>query len=120
MPDKLVHVVDDEEEICRSTVFLMRVAGIPCRSWPSGDAFLAGADLNAPGCVVLDLRMPGMDGLAVQKALTERGSALSVIMVSGHGDLAAARTAIDAGALDFIEKPYQEEVLIARVEKALA
>lgn len=120
MRDKLVHIVDDEEEVCQSTAFVMRIAGFPCRSWPSGDAFLAGADLQAPGCVILDLRMPGIDGLAVQKTLTQRESTLKVIMVSGHGDLSVARVAIDAGASDFIEKPYDEKLLIATVEKALA
>jgi two-component system response regulator FixJ len=119
MHETLVHIVDDEEEICRSTAFFLRASGIPCRSWSSGDSFLEGADLHAPGCVILDLRMPGKDGIAVQKALAERGSGLRVIMVSGHGDWTVAQKVMESGALDFIEKPYDEKLLVARLEEVL-
>jgi two-component system response regulator FixJ len=102
MHETLVHIVDDEEEICRSTAFFLRASG-----------------MHAPGCVILDLRMPGKDGIAVQKALAERGSGLRVIMVSGHGDWTVAQKVMESGALDFIEKPYDEKLLVARLEEVL-
>lgn len=117
---KLVHIVDDEEEVCRSTAFLMRSAGLQCQCWASGSAFLEGADLASLGCVILDLRMPGKDGFTVQKELAERESRLQVIMVSGHGDGAMGRKAIEAGAVGFIEKPYDENLLLEVVGQALS
>lgn len=120
MRDAIVHVVDDEVEICRSTALVLQLAGFRCATWTSGEAFLEGADLHASGCVILDLRMPGLDGLATLKSLRERGSAQSVIVVSGHGDLAVARGAVEAGAAEFIEKPYDAERLVTRLEGLLA
>lgn len=117
---KLVYVVDDEEEVCRSTALLLQMAGIKCHSWPSGNSFLCTADIEREGCVILDLRMPDKDGFEVQRELTARRSPLKVIMVSGHADGALARKALDAGAIDFIQKPYDHDRLIAKVEEALA
>lgn len=117
---KLVHVVDDEEEICRSTAFLLQVAGMESRCWLSGSSFLHSADVGREGCVILDLRMPDKDGFEVQRELAARQSCLKVIMVSGHADGALARKAIDAGAFAFIEKPYDEASLLMKVEQALS
>jgi FixJ family two-component response regulator len=116
----LVHVVDDEEEVCRSTAALLRTAGIECRTWPSGDSFLDGADLGGDGCVILDLRMRGKDGFDVQQELTTLRSPLKVILVTGHADAVLARKAIAAGAIDLIAKPYEHDVLLVKVEEALA
>lgn len=117
---KLVHVVDDEEEICRSTAFLLHAAGMESRCWLSGGSFLRGVDVEREGCVILDLRMPDKDGFEVQLELAARQSRLKVIMVSGHADSALARKALDAGAFDFIEKPYDEARLLMKVEQALS
>lgn len=87
---KLVHVVDDEEEVCRSTAFLIQMAGLECRCWTSGSSSLCEADVQSAGCVILEVRMPDKDGFEVQRELAERGSRLQVIMVSGHGDFAVA------------------------------
>lgn len=117
---RIVHIVDDEEEVCRSTAFLLRMHGIESRCWPSGSAFLASTDIGGTGCVILDVRMTGKDGLEVQRELAARHSRLKVIMVSGHADSAVARRAMEAGAVDFIEKPYDEARLLAKVEQALS
>ena len=117
---KLVHVVDDDEEVCRSTAFMLRSAGLECTYWTSGTSFLEGADTASQGCVILDVRMSDYDGFAVQQVLGQRESLLQVIMVSGHGDRAMARRAIEAGALDFIEKPYDQSGLLLKVEQALS
>ena len=119
MADAIVHVVDDELEICRSTALILRLSGFTCTTWGSGEAFLEGADIRASACAIVDLRMPGMDGIATLKALRERGSRLPVIVVSGHGDIAAAHVAIQAGAAEFIEKPYDGARLVARVKELL-
>jgi two-component system response regulator FixJ len=116
----LVHIVDDEEEVCRSTALLLRTAGIECRTWPSGDSFLIGADLGRSGCVILDLRMPGKDGFEVQQELAALQSPLKVILVTGHADAVLAGKALIAGAVGFIAKPYEDDVLLAKVEEALA
>lgn len=120
MDNGVVHVVDDEAEICRSTALILRLAGLNCITWTSGEAFLAGADVHGSGCVILDLRMPGLDGMATLKALLQRRSTLAVMMTSGHGDVEVAREAIEAGAVEFVEKPYDAARLVAQVEKLLA
>jgi two-component system response regulator FixJ len=117
---RLVHVIDDEEEVCQSTAFLMRSAGLECHCWPSGISFLEGADLMSRGCVILDVRMPGQDGYAVQEELDRRGSRLQVIMVSGHADGAESFKATEAGAVGFLDKPYDGESLLKMVERALS
>lgn len=116
---KLVHIVDDEEEVCRSTAYMMGSVGFKCCYWTSAIAFLEGADLTRHDCVILDLRMPEMDGLAVQQELAERKSRIQVIMVSGHGDASSRQKAIQAGALDFVEKPYDLDNLTSKVIQAL-
>ena len=88
--DRLVHVVDDEESIRRSLEFLLKTAGFQVQKWPDGEAFLKGADRAAPACVLLDVRMPGMDGLQVQAEMAQRGLNLPVIVLTGHGDVGTA------------------------------
>lgn len=117
MTDKrLVHIVDDEEAIRRSASFMLKTAGFAVETWPSGVAFLKEAQTAAPGCVLLDVRMPEMDGLEVQRALVDRGIALPVIVLTGHGDISIAVRAMKAGAVDFIEKPFEKAVLLAAIE----
>ena len=116
--DRNVYLVDDEEAVRRSEGFLLRTAGYAVRSFASGDAFLAEAKALPPGCVLLDIRMPGSDGLDVQRTLNEQGATFPVIMLTGHGDIALSVRALKAGAVDFIEKPFQKAELIAAVEDA--
>src|SRR3546814_188488 len=109
--NQLVHMIDDDEAVRRSTGFLLKTLGYSVKGHESGDAFLKIARPD-PGCILLDLRMPGMDGLEVQEELRARGVALPVIMLSGHGDVSVAVRAMKAGAVDFIEKPFEKSVLI--------
>ncbi|WP_293881974.1 response regulator [Sphingomonas sp.] len=114
--ERLVHLVDDEEAIRLSAGFLLRTNGYTVKSYVSGVAFLADADRATPGCVLLDIRMPELDGLEVQRRLSERGIELPVIMLTGHGDIALAVRAIKAGAVEFFEKPFRKAALLAALE----
>jgi len=113
---KLVHIVDDEEAIRRSLDFLLRTAGFQVEKWSDGESFLKGADRSAPACVLLDVRMPGMDGLQVLSEMTERGFNFPVIVLTGHGDIATAVRAMRGGAVDFLEKPFERERLLQALE----
>ena len=95
---RLVHIVDDEDSVRRSLDFLLRNAGFRTERWASGELFLKEADRDGKACVLLDIRMPGLDGLAVQKAMTEQGFAQPVILLTGHGDVALAVRAMRSGA----------------------
>lgn len=115
---RTVHLVDDEDAIRRSLSFLLQSSGFAVKTHASGDAFLAGVGSATMGCVLLDIRMPGMDGLSVQQAMNERGIALPIIMLTGHGDVTLAVRAMKAGAVDFIEKPFEKAALLIAIEKA--
>ena len=113
---KLVHVVDDEDSIRRSLDFLLRSAGYRTERWEDGESFLKGADKAAPACVLLDVRMPGIDGLQVQAEMAAHGYNLPVIVLTGHGDISTAVRAMHAGAVDFLEKPFERERLLHALE----
>ena len=113
---KLVHVVDDEDTIRRSLDFLLRTAGYEVEKWPEGESFLKGADRSVAACVLLDVRMPGMDGLQVQAEMAANGFNLPVIVLTGHGDIATAVKAMRGGAVDFLEKPFERERLLQALE----
>lgn len=116
---RLVHVVDDEEAIRRSVGFMLKTSGYQVRSYENGmDLLKRGSELES-GTVLLDIRMPGMDGLEVQQALKTKGVTLPVIIMTGHGDVTLAVQAMKAGAIDFIEKPFEKEVLLSAIERAL-
>ena len=117
---RTVHIVDDDEAIRQSVGFLLRKAGYTVETYPSGMQFLKAVTRETRGCVLLDVRMPDLDGLAVQARLAETGIALPVIMLTGHGDVTLAVRAIKAGAVEFLEKPFERTVLIAAIETALA
>lgn len=115
-----VFVVDDDEAVRKALKLLLESAGLRVEAFSSADEFLADHDLNRAGCLVLDIRMPGMSGLTLQDQLITRRVDLPVIMITGHGDVAMAVEAVKKGAIDFIQKPFDDEVLLQRVQQALA
>ncbi|MEM8920469.1 MAG: response regulator, partial [Pseudomonadota bacterium] len=117
---KLVHLVDDDEAIRHSASFMLRHAGFQVRTYPDGVSFLEAAPTAGSGVVLLDVRMPGIDGLAVQNELTRKSIRLPVIILTGHGDILLAVQAMKAGALDFLEKPYEKAALLSALDRAFA
>ncbi len=115
---KLVHIVDDEDAIRRSASFMLKTSGYAVETWATGVAFLKEIRHVPEGCVLLDVRMPDMDGLEVQQALLERGVTMPVIVLTGHADVSIAVRAMKAGAVDFLEKPFEKAVLISAIETA--
>lgn len=111
-----VHVIDDEEAVRRSIGFMLKTSGLTVTTWDSGGAFLRAARSIEPGCILLDVRMPAMDGLEVQRTLARQGVALPVIVLTGHGDIGTAVTAMRQGAVDFLEKPFEKTALLAALE----
>jgi two-component system response regulator FixJ len=116
----IVHIVDDDEAIRRSLAMLTEAAGHTVETHADAESFLARLDLASAGCVVSDVRMPGFSGLQLLKTLTERAPDLPVIVMTGHGDIAMAVSALKAGAVDFLEKPFDSEAFLASVAGALA
>lgn len=114
-----VYVVDDDQGMLDSTVWLLESVGLTALPFTSGRAFLDACDEHSQGCVLLDVRMPGMGGLNVQEALRSRGIQMPIIFVSGHADVPIVVRAFRAGAVDFIEKPYNEQLLLDSVQQAL-
>lgn len=115
--NRTVHLVDDDEAIRRSASFMLRTSGYLVKTYASGVELLAAGKEIAPGCILLDVRMPQMDGLEVQRALKDRGILLPVIVMTGHGDVNVAVQAMKAGAIDFIEKPFEKAVLLSAIEE---
>ncbi|RKR27420.1 two-component system response regulator DctR [Acidovorax sp. 93] len=113
-----VYVVDDDEGVRNSLAALLLAGGHAPRTFASGPEFLARADLAHPGCVLLDLRMDGMSGLQVFDALRERNAVLKTVFLSAHGELTSAVTAVKQGAVDWLEKPCDEQTLLAAVLRA--
>lgn len=118
-PRGRVFVVDDDTGVRESTALLLHTAGFDVTAYESGEAFLGSASLHSAGCVLLDVRLPGIGGLEVQAALTQLGSRLSVVVLTGYADVPISVAAMRAGAADFIEKPYQPDRLIAAIDQAL-
>lgn len=119
MSDKpLVYVVDDDEAIRRSISFLLKTSGYAVKAYASGAEFLAEAGRLERGCILLDVRMPDIDGMEVQQRLRESGVLLPVIIMTGHGDIDMAVRAMKAGASDFIEKPFEKALLFDALESA--
>lgn len=120
MSDRIVYLVDDDEAIRRSAGFMLKTSGFKVNSYTSGVELLKDSKELAPGCILLDVRMPGMDGLEVQEELKERGVSLPVIVMTGHGDVNVAVQAMKAGAVDFIEKPFEKAVLLSAIDEGFA
>jgi len=119
MSEPLVHLIDDDEPVRVSLAFVLEMADLPARTYASALEFLEVADGLTDGCVVTDVRMPEMSGLELVRKLRERGIALPVIVITGHGDVPLAVEAMRAGVVDFLEKPFDNEVLINSVRCAL-
>ncbi|MBW8269484.1 response regulator transcription factor [Caldovatus aquaticus] len=117
--DAAVHVIDDDDAVRHSLAFLFESAGLAVRTYETAEIFLGVATRLTAGCVLTDVRMPGMDGLALQRRLLELEVPLPVIVMTGHGDRPVAIQALAAGAAAFIEKPFDDEVLLAAVRAAL-
>lgn len=118
--EQVVYVVDDDQGMLDSTVWLLESVGLKALPFTSGRAFLDACDASLDACVLLDVRMPGMGGLNVQEEMRNRGLDLPVIFVSGHADVPIVVRAFKAGARDFIEKPYNEQLLLDSVQQALS
>lgn len=119
MSDATVFVVDDDPAMRESMSFLMGSVGIRVKTFEDAHAFLDQYDNAERGCLVLDVRMPGMSGLELQERLSTDGVSLPVVMVTGYGDVPMAVRALKSGALDFIEKPFTDQELLDRVNEAL-
>lgn len=117
---QLVYVVDDDPGMLDSTVWLLESVGLKAVPFTSGREFLEHCDPSLNACVLLDVRMPGMGGLNVQEELRQRDIRLPLIFVSGHADVPIVVRAFKAGAVDFIEKPYNEQLLLDSVQQALS
>lgn len=118
--DRIIHIVDDEAPVRASLAFLLMSAGFAVRAHDSGPAFLAALSDTSGVCLVTDLRMPEMNGVELLEALTRRGHKVPAIVVTGHGDVPMAVAAMKAGAIDFIEKPFADDVIIDAIHRACA
>lgn len=119
MPDETVFIVDDDAAVRSGLSFQLRAAGYAVEVFPSAQSFLEAYDPGRGGCILLDIQMPSMTGLELQRELNLRGCRIPVIFITGHGTIPLAIDAVKAGAFDFIEKPAREEMLLACLRRAL-
>ena len=119
-PEPTVFVIDDDNAVRHFLRGLIASVNLRVEAFASAQEFLAAYRSSSPGCLLLDIRMPGMSGLELQQELSVRGIDLPVIVLTGHGDVQVAVHAMKAGAVDFIEKPFNNELLLDRVQKAVA
>jgi two-component system response regulator FixJ len=120
VPEPAVFIVDDDDAVRRFLGGLIESVALRVEAYASAQDFLAAYDPDRPGCLVLDVRMPGMSGLELQRELAERAIDLPVIVLTGHGNVQVAVHAMKAGAVDFVEKPFDNELLLDRIQKAVA
>jgi len=118
--DRIIHIVDDEAPVRASLAFLLMSAGYAVKVHDSGETFLATLTEPAKVCLITDLRMPGMNGVELLEEINRRGIEVPSVVITGHGDVPMAVAAMKAGATDFIEKPFADEVIIAAIERACA
>lgn len=114
----LIHLVDDDESVRHSASFMLRLAGYRVQTHQDGVSFLKDLSEHETGCILLDVQMPKMNGLAVQKELNAKGCEMPVVVLTGHGDVSVAVQAMKAGAVNFVEKPYEKQVLLKALEEA--
>lgn len=118
--DATVFIVDDDDAVRDSLGLLMKSAGLHAEAFDSAESFLRDYDPLRPGCLVLDIRMPGMSGLELQGELVDRESSLPIIFITAHGDIPMAVEAVRQGAVDFIQKPFDDTELVAKVRQAVS
>lgn len=118
--EQLIHLIDDEPAIRRSVGFMLKTAGYRVKAWPNGREFLRELRHSVPAVVLLDVRMPDLDGLAIQQQLIERGCLYPVIVMTGNGDINVAVQVLKAGAMDFLEKPFDRETVLKVMKAAFA
>jgi two-component system response regulator FixJ len=116
----VVHLIDDDESVRQALAFLLTTAGLAVRVYESGLAFLDAIETLQPGCIISDVRMPGIDGLELQRRLRALDVKLPMIIMTGHADVPLAVEAMKAGAIDFIEKPFDDGLLLSAINTALA
>jgi two-component system, LuxR family, response regulator FixJ len=114
--DRIVYVVDDESDVRRALGFFLKASGYAPRPFLSGADLLEEASMLQPGCVLLDIRMPDLDGLQVIERLGRQAASLPVIVMTGHGDIATAVRAMQLGAIDFLEKPFEDDLLLRALD----
>jgi FixJ family two-component response regulator len=119
LPEGMVFVIDDDASVRRALTRLLRSVGYPFECFPSALAFLARLPAAVPSCVVLDYRMPGLNGLELQNALIAAGRDESIIFITGHGDIPTCANAMKAGATDFLPKPFRDEDLLNAIARSL-
>jgi two-component system response regulator FixJ len=117
--DAIVHVIDDDEAVRQSLEFLLRASGVTAKTYDSASAFLNALPSIEGGCVITDVRMPGVNGIELLKRLGEMQINMPVIVITGHGDVPLAVEAMKYGAVDFLEKPYDDELLLGSVRSAI-
>jgi two-component system response regulator FixJ len=117
--EAVVHVIDDDDAVRDSLSFLLGAAGMTATTYDSATTFVAGLPKVAAGCIVTDIRMPGLSGVDLLKRLNEEGIRLPVIVITGHGDVPLAVEAMKLGAVDFLEKPFDDDHLLAAIRGAL-
>ncbi|QCP54070.1 response regulator transcription factor [Trinickia violacea] len=118
-PSAIVYIVDDDNGLRTSLSWLLESVGIASKGFATASAFLDAFDEKNPACLVLDVRMPETSGFEVQAELNRRGSTLPIIFVSGHGDIPMSVRALQSGAIDFVEKPYNSQQMLERIQRAL-
>src|SRR5215471_7890685 len=115
----IVHVIDDDEAVRQSIEFLLRTSGVTARTYDSASAFLDVLPTVESGCIITDVRMPGISGIELLRRLGEMRIRIPVIVITGHGDVPLAVEAMKNGAIDFLEKPFEDELLLGAVRSAL-
>jgi len=118
--DLSVYIVDDDAAVRDSLALLLKSVGLSARTFESGVEFLECFDKNWQGCILLDIRMPGISGMEVQRQLVANGCNMPIIFITGHGDIPAAVEAMHLGAYDFVQKPFEDQELLDRIQQALA
>lgn len=118
--ESIVHVIDDDDAMRDSLHFLLDSAGFAVRTYSSALDFLGQADGSAQGCILTDVRMPGMNGLELARRLKAAGSEAPIVMITGHGDVALAVESMKAGVADFLEKPFDDEALLRAIKDAMS